>query len=290
MKKRLFDFFMSFVYFYRVVLNLSLTKRIQYKGAFQEKKIYVMGTGPSLGKSLCEILQMKDLNADFFALNDFSSSDFYTTVTPSYYIIVDPCYWTPRDQTNDVDYEARLNTFREIENNTTWPMILFVPANACKVFNFKDIFSNPNITIRPFNYTNYYPTDTDYYFSFILKNNFGVVPVGNVLGQAIYLALNMKYCDIKILGAEHSWTKDLCVNNQNQVCTIKRHFYEGGVEGQIIPWLKSNTEPFKMYEVLNSISNHFKGYLFLEKYAKRLNAKIVNCTPDSFIDAFQREI
>ena len=152
-----------------------------------------------------------------------------------------------------------------------WSLILFIPWQAYKTGFFQSQLSNNNIKIIPFNYTNFYPSYTKFYNK-ILSWNMGVVPVGNVLGCAIYLSVNMGYKEVLIYGAEHSWTVDLRVNEQNQVCTVKRHFFED--EEILVPWLKSNNEVFKMAEILDSLKNHFRGYEYLNWYANSKNCKI----------------
>lgn len=282
-KKSFYDFFMSVIYLYKIVTNLKKNRRCVLSRNVK-REICVLGSGPSMTESIRQIQNGNRGDIHFFAMNDFAVSDFYTTCKPRYYILLDPCYWTPKEQTNDCDFEMRKNTFGKMNSMTNWEMELFIPAEVYKCKYLDNVITNPQIKLRPFNYSNYYPTKTSFYY-WILKNNYGVVPVGNVLGGAIYLSINMGYKTIKLVGAEHSWTKDIRVDDDNRVCTIKRHFYG---DGTLEPWLKSNKEPFLMCEILQSLCNHFRGYLYLDWYAKRCNATVYNCTKGSFIDAFTR--
>lgn len=286
-KERVKALFMSILYSYRIFIYIQRKYRLCYSST-KKKYIYVLGTGPSLKDSLNSLLSNDIGETDFFAVNNFAISKYYPIVKPKFYILLDPAYWLPYNQTNDYDVKEREAIFSDLNDKTSWSMDLFIPSNIYKKGVLKSKIINRNIKVRAINYTNFYPTDSWFYHSIILKQNFGVVPVGNVLGQAIYASINLGYEKITLLGAEHSWTKDLRVNVDNQVCTIRRHFYDGGIEGVLIPWQKSNGKPFRMYEILRSISNHFYGYEVLNRYAKRLNVRIYNYTPESFIDAFER--
>lgn len=276
---------MTLVYSYKVLFNLLGNNRVVYNDKLKRKEImYILGSGPSMNESLKRLTCEKNEKYEYFALNDFSVSDYFTICKPVYYIMLDPCYWTSQDKTNENDFNQRLKTFKSLEELTNWDMTVFIPSDVYKKLFLQKAIKNTHIIFRPFNYSNFYPTQT-YYYNWVLKHNFGVVPVGNVLGGAIYLSINLGYKEIRIIGAEHSWTEDIRVNDQNQVCTIKKHFYG---EGTLEPWLKSNKEPFKMYEILSSLTNHFKGYVFLNWYAEKIGATVLNCTKGSFIDAFKR--
>lgn len=276
---RVKDVFLNTAYFFRVFKHLNPRYRLTYNNSHLGE-ICVLGNGPSLSLILPRIITEEK---QVFVMNDFSLSEFYDKVRPRYYIMVDPYYWD--NNTQKIDLTLRTMVLDSIINNTNWKMELFVPDYVVKKNLLEAVSCNPNICIRGFNYTNFYPSYSSFY-KYILRNNLGVVPVGNVLGQAIYLSINLGYDTINVYGAEHSWTKDLRVNEKNEVCTIKRHFFS---DKEILePWHKSNGELFKMHEILFSLMNHFSGYFFLNWYAHSTNRRILNCTEGSFIDAFDR--
>ncbi len=280
-KVELLSILYSFLYSIRIFGHLNSSGRLFYKKELKGD-IHVLGNGPSLKEKLKEYRINSDIVS--FAVNDFAVSDFYSIVKPSYYMLVDPAYWI--DNANMIDMEIREKVYQNMNERTIWPMTLFVPSYVKKKKIMEQFVHNSNIIIRAINYTNFYPTKT-WYYKYILKHNFGVVPVGNILGQAIYASINMGFKNIYIYGAEHSWTEDIRVNDKNQVCTIKKHFFDAE-EQKLVPWLKANGDTFKMHEVLASLRNHFLGYHFLEWYSKQMGAHILNCTTGSFIDAFER--
>lgn len=275
--------FITLIYSLRVLFHLNPSNRLSYRKD-NKGQLHIYGNGPSL-KTILSSNDYAKSEEVAFVVNDFAVSEYYSLVKPKYYMLVDPAYWD--DVVNLEDKELRDKVYNNINQITDWPITLFVPSYVLSKNRMKCFIYNKCVHIRAFNYTNFYPTKSGFY-KFILKNNFGVVPVGNILGQAIYAGINLGYDEILVYGAEHSWTEDLRVNENNEVCTIKKHFFESN-EYELIPWKKSNGDLFKMYEILSSLRNHFYGYLFLEWYSKQMNVRIYNCTPGSFIDAFERK-
>jgi len=110
----------------------------------------------------------------------------------------------------------------------------------------------------------------------------------NVLNLCVLVEINMKYSEVNIIGADHSWTKDLIVNDSNIVCMSNYHFTDNDkLEPTPIPMV--NGEYFKMHEILRAFAQMFEGYQILRKYAEYNNVKIFNRTPNSFIDAFEKK-
>lgn len=277
------DFVNSLICALQQVKHFKRNSRVVYNGT-DKGVINILGNGPSLSSSIATLANRVGRQS-FFAVNDFAVSDAFTILQPDNYVLIDPAYFS--DNTNAADIEMRNRVFSRMHEKVSWKMQLYVPYKVYRNKVFKETISNNNIEICPFNYIGFHPTKTKFY-SYILKKNLGTVPVGNVLGAAIHIALNKGYQEIHIYGADHTWTKDLCVNEQNQVCTIKRHFFNDKATEELVPWHASDTHIFKMHEILMCLYKHFYGYEFLEWYASNLGCKILNCTPGTFIDAFRR--
>jgi len=148
----------------------------------------------------------------------------------------------------------------------------------------KPIFeSNKHIKLYFFNHTIF---DFNQRINHFLYKKFLSTPLlQNVVGACIFNAINMGYKKIELFGVDHSWLRDICVNNKNQVCWREIHFY--GKE-ELRPFLKSNGETYKMYEILFDFGNMFLGYQLLYNYSIYRCAKIYNNTKESFIDSFER--
>lgn len=110
----------------------------------------------------------------------------------------------------------------------------------------------------------------------------------NVLGACIFISIKMKYSTLKIIGADHSWSKDVFVSEQNILCLRDRHF--DNQEGRMIRYQDSSTgeSTNRMPEFFYSLYVAFLSYWQLKDYASRKKVQIINCTKDSFIDAFDR--
>ena len=268
----------------RIIKNNFTSIRFPYKKV-EKGSVFVMGNGPSLKQSL-EILLQSKKEESFFAVNDFAASELYEQVKPCYYILVDNAYWVEESKATERDLSLRKKVFNNIIEKTRWNMGVFVPDYAYKKKYLHSLFQNSGIRLIPFNRYSIKAEHSNFYFNNLKKNN--TAYFNNVLANAIYCAINLGYDKIKVLGAEHSWTKDIRVNDQNQVCTIKKHFFEN--DSKLIPWQKSDGSVFTMSEILTALTQHFQAYELLEEYAQRNHVHIYNLTPDSFIDAFERSV
>lgn len=266
----------------RIVKNNFRAIRFPYKKRMNGR-IYVMGNGPSLNASI-DFLLSKNNKSTFIAVNDFAVSDIYNMVKPRYYIMVDNAYWDDACNSNPRDIALRETVFSNLVKKTDWELSVFIPDYAYKSGCFKQLINNCKIDIIPFNRFEIKAEKTDFYFNNLLKNNTGYF--NNVLANAIYCSINLGFDELCILGAEHSWTEDIRVNDKNQVCTIKKHFFEN--DSDLIPWQKSDGGIFSMAEILNALTHHFQAYELLAEYAERNHVKVYNMTRGSFIDAFER--
>jgi hypothetical protein len=91
---------------------------------------------------------------------------------------------------------------------------------------------------------------------------------------------------ILIAGADHSWTKTLSVDNDNNVVSIQPHFYSDNKEETAR--VSHVYKGFHIYQILESMSIAFRSYFQIADYMKAKKINIVNITPGSFIDAFPR--
>lgn len=254
--------------------------RVSYNGT-NNKSIIVLGNGPS-AKILTKKLDITE-NVDMLCVNDFASSELYKQYKPNVYLIWDPAYWTPIEKTNPVDYENRIKTISSIANDTTWHLDFYCPVEALKTGEFNLLKNNKNINVVPLNRCELSLTDAPYYYRALSKNL--ASPSVNVIASAIWLSINIGYSQLFLLAVENSWTKDLVVNDNNEVCTVREHFYG---EKTFEVWRKSDTSLYAMNEILSDLSKLFLNYRLLQKYADIKSVNIYNCTPNSFIDAFTR--
>ena len=115
------------------------------------------------------------------------------------------------------------------------------------------------------------------------KSGLGMPRPRNVLIPSIMTGLAMDYNVIYVAGADHSWLKEIWVNDDNIVMEDLNHFYDKKGAEQYV-----STK--HLHDLLLSMHIAFKSYHDIKRYASRLNKKIYNITKGSFIDAFERKI
>jgi hypothetical protein len=239
---------------------------------------YILGNGPSL---------KADLQNNINTIKDhvfIAKSEYYTIIKPSFYVFADDVYWSP-----DIFIDTSNNckaTLNSIKIKTTWPLTIFIPNIAYKSNVFQKVFlQNKNIDIVSYNLT---PIKSNDIFKYIyFKNNLGMPQAQNVLISCLFIAINLNFKKINLLGADHSWCRGIEVNRENQVCFIEDHFYDTE-EQVLIPFRKGNGEIFKMHEILFAFKKMFEGYWEIKKYAIYRNVNILNRSSISFIDAFEK--
>ena len=90
-----------------------------------------------------------------------------------------------------------------------------------------------------------------------------------------------------ITGADHSWTKTLSVNEQNEVVSIQPHFYKEDEKEE--KRIKVDYLKYPLHQIIYSFYLAFKAYHSIQRYAEAKGVNIYNSTPGSFIDAFPRK-
>jgi len=276
------------------ILKILLLSKFRIKLPSAVKKdCVILGNGPSLKDFINDSNSFSD-NKALFCVNFFARTDYYEKVKPQYYIITSPEYFVGEKKEDWT--EDRMNTFQMIAEKTTWPLEFIVPRLAKKSSAWRDILStNKNITIRYFNNTPIDGFRSLKHWAF--KNNLGMPRPHNVLIPSILVGINMKFDNIYITGADHSWTRELFVTEQNEVLLSQKHFYDKQADSEAIDKNKNTPQPMfkggssdkrKLHEVLIKFVHSFKSYWELQEYAKKRQTNIYNITPGSFIDAFPR--
>ena len=162
-----------------------------------------------------------------------------------------------------------------------WDMHLFVPVNAV----MPPLPANSKLTISRYNTT---PVEGFASIENLLyRSATGMPRPRNVLIPSIMAAIGMGYKHIYLAGADHSWTRTLSVDDNNNVVSIQPHFYkEDDREVQ-----RSRTEymHYPLHTIMYSFYVAFKSYFTIASYASHCGIEVINITPGSFIDAFPRQ-
>ncbi len=273
--KKCFDTFVSFG---KVILKSKPGQKLPVAGS---EKCLVLGNGPSLKQSLADHPEFFKGN-DLLCVNSFSVTDEYTLLKPAYYVMLDPGLWLGA-------HAVAIKTFEDLRTKTSWPLTLFIPVTARNQPAFAELKkANPTITIVFFNYTPYRGFKKIGHWLF--RKNLAMPQSQNVLVAALFIAVNMKFPEVYVFGADHTWHQNLHINENNMLCLKDVHFYEQEEKISYRPFYRdpTNTATFTMYEILVTFSKVFLGYFVLNEYAKSRNCTIYNASTVSFIDALKR--
>ena len=254
--------------------NLQLMDVINNYPRPEKSLLRILGNGNSL-KNIVDDLS---LDCDYMVMNAHILHPSYAELKAKYYVLADPTFFHPRANYDGTEIVKRILA------ETDWKMTLFVPWEHARGVKLE---STEWVTIQYVNQCLYYGPEQ--YREFLYEHNLAMPNVNNVLASAIYLAIYLGYQEVELYGVEHSWTRDLYVNKQNHTCLKDSHFFdEQEVEANVI--IDGTGRPMKFHEVLRMYAAYFPAYWELRELADKHNCRIINMTPNSFIDAFERGV
>ena len=193
---------------------IILSRKESISGSQQNTgpELVVLGNGPSLRSFL-------DSGSHFLAgkkkmtVNFSSTSADYESLKPEYYLLMDPAFFH--------DSTTLEKVFHPMQEKTSWPMTLFVPFFARKNREWQRIIAaNKNIKTYFFN-----STPIEGYKTFrrmCYKLNIGMPRPRNVLVACLMVALKLPFKTIYLAGADHSWLKEIWVDDNNVVQELLR--------------------------------------------------------------------
>lgn len=251
----------------------------------------ILANGPSLKEFLRDFKGFLKGKA-VVCVNNFVRTAAFTDVKPDYYVLAATDFWQSEEKAGW--QEERYRIFEELALLTAWPMVLLVPALARKHEEWqRPIRENSNIQIVYFNNT---PVEgLPAFRRFCLNQGLGMPRPHNVLVASLSLALMMRFSTIYVTGADHSWLKEIMVTDDNRVFLSQKHFYDDQLQSKIYTaearpmYAGSTQEERKLHEVLHKFYYSFRSYWELKEYAQSIGTRIINLTPDSYIDAFERQ-
>lgn len=262
---------------------LFLTRfNVKIKKQHSKSDCLILANGPSLNK-LIEQHHHFMLDKTLVCVNFFPNTDYFTKYRPAYHVISAPELW--RNDAIPIYLNLSKELFDNIARKTSWDLTLFIPFEAKRYEAWQQPLSNNTFV----HITYYNPTPIEGYFWFCKKIfdwQWGMPRPHNVLIPSLMLSMKKGFKNIYIWGADHSWLKEISVNDNNQVLVNQKHFYD---ENTSIPQpMNKLNGTRRLHEVLIKFVHAFKGYFDINKYASSKGIQIFNATPGSFIDAFKR--
>ncbi len=243
-----------------------------------DEELVILGNGPSLNDTMTqniEFLKSRHLLAVNFAAN----THVFTELKPRFYMLTDPVFFNRMELEN---VQSLWNNFAESVN---WDMTLFIPTKVKQQGEwYSKLTKNKYINICTYNMT---PVEgLNQFENWAYKHNLGMPRPRNVLIPSIMQGIAMHYKTIYLTGADHSWLKTLSVDNENRVVSIQPHFYKEAKSEE--ERIRVDYMKIKLHEVLESMYIAFRTYHTIRRYADYRGTKVINITPDSFIDAFPK--
>lgn len=248
-------------------------------GKPKKERLIIMGNGPSLRDTMRDHRDQL-LTHSTLAVNFAANTPEFKLLRPKMYVLADPHFFNSSESGASGDPNVA-NLWKNIAA-CDWDMALYVPCGANLPAEVKE---NPDIEVKRYNLT---PVEGARGICHAMYSlGLGMPRPRNVLIPSIMLALREGYRNIAIVGADHTWSRDLWVDDENHVISVQKHFYKDNEKemGRV----KEEYKGYHLHDILNSLTIAFRSYHQIASYAGRLDAKIVNCTPGSFIDAFPRE-
>ncbi|MBO4922843.1 MAG: DUF115 domain-containing protein [Bacteroidales bacterium] len=234
----------------------------------------VLANGPSLKSAIEEGIDCLE-ESDVFCVNLFFKSDAFWIIKPRFYFVVDEQFFDPTyDRTKE-----QVREMREALTKIDWEMYLVTSPTVVNAGILSNL-NNNNIKVIRMNST---AADGFSWFKKLVYNlNLGMPRCQTVTNFAIMAAVNLHYSNVYLYGADHSWTRDLMVDDNNVTCYGDRHVYN--------TQLSVIKLDYSISELLHDFANMFESHKTINEFALYKGVNIINCTKGSFIDAYKRKV
>lgn len=246
----------------------------------------ILGNGPSFKGSIEDNKEFfKSEDNELICLNHFAITDYYQELKPKYYFTIAHDLFL--DDTLDEYKQASIKLFNAISDKTDWNLKFFISYEAGKEKRWQEILrKNPYIEIV---YMNIAPVEGFKWFRYWAYNRgLGMTRPHNIMIPSIHFAIQSGVKEIILIGSEHSWLKELHVDDYNNALFFNQHFYDDKQRSQ--KYNNRGGQSFlKLHEILMTLATAFASYHELNEYSKTKGVNIYNCTEGSYIDAFERK-
>lgn len=245
----------------------------------QKGKAIVLCNGPSLKNNLPEL----PTGEDYMVVNYFGLDENFLRLKPKYYCLADGMFFLPYEGNK---YKERIDALRDLFNNphvVNWDLTIFVPSNQKKRFDYRFNLTNPKIKVTPVNTID---VQTDKIRHNYYIKQWACPSPQTVANLAIFVLINLGYQQIDLYGVDHTFIEGLCVDDNNVVCHMFRHYYND--EMKLVPAEDCFGNRPTLSSELSTLVTIFRSHEKLEAYSKAVGCTIVNMTKGSMIDSYKR--
>lgn len=264
--------------------NLKTPLRISFKNKSHKRSI-ILGNGPSLLKDMLEINNHVKDECDFFAVNFFANTKYFSELKPNYYFFADKLFWS--NDLNKNFNQLRNDTFQRLDI-VNWKIRILCPESGFDYIKSR-LSKNSNISFikipeKSINLT------TKKMQLFALRSRFFTITNVNSVVTLIWYSIICNYSEIYLYGVDFSGFKSITVDQKtNYVRVPVKHFYKNS-EAE-----KDSSNKYKSKKNKSLSERLYQNYRVL-KYNDLLNdlaisrgIDIINKSSLSYIDSFKRE-
>lgn len=110
---------------------------------------------------------------------------------------------------------------------------------------------------------------------------------GTVVNTAVYVAILEGYKEIELYGSELSMFKDIEVGDDNQLYIVEKHFYDN--DHRHVVHHDGGGKAYT-HDYLHWVYVMLHSHYLLSQFAEYMGVRIINCTPNSMIDVYERRV
>lgn len=261
---------------YNVRDRRILSKNLELKNKFINKRCFILGAGPSIAHTDLARLNLECV----FVVNDFEKNKQFRSLTPEFHVISESNYFTEGGP------ERRLDLFRDKDKHISMDTTMLLGLAARPFVNKYNLFKRHKV----------YYIGTQGIFTDNFPFNIGLDhyipnPKNSIL-TCMIAAVWMGFKEIYLLGCEHSFlsqplgkSKSLGFSHSYKDET----FNLDTADNEILKKYVDSKELNCTYEAnVANVLQLFKNYrLFYSKALKiHPDLQIFNATPNSFLDVF----
>lgn len=271
--------------------NYKLIKKLDLKD-----KLLIVATGPSANLFWNNSsVQSKFKSYDILVMNDaiFELEEYFINIKPKIIALCDPMYFgVPLNSSRSVQQQCRFIS-RKVNNilkKIDWPVILITNWSG----KVASCMKNPYITIVRLNRNKV--NILNKVTCFLASKNLIHFGQNNVVHTALYFGIIAKYKKVALLGVEYNSIKYLNIDDNGIVSTVTTHCYDNLQKKStitptdILSYYKEYRENDSVVvSFLERTTESLKIFCLLRKFSEYSGeCKIINYTPDSLVDSFER--
>jgi hypothetical protein len=241
--------------------NPMLSKNKELNNSVCDNKTcFILACGPSINE-----MDLSRLNGkDCISVSNFFVHPIFNELKPKFHVFA-PIHEPITD-------EQFINWLKDYELKSLFNQKVFCHIDFYSKIKNNKILTNKEVVFYGVNNSN-----INDFNNFSLTDDFPTYQT--VVHLAIYIAISLGYKEINLLGVDHSWLF-------NFGKTV--HFYS---EEQSALFT-SNYNEHELTDLEDQFKNHQRLwyiYKLIKNYCSNNNIKIFNCTPNSFLDVFEKK-